>query len=97
MSHSYRWHDVTLTHRTRCAVCNAELLGLARSESRPNGKGVSFVCVGHPLPADVTHPRFSMRKNLDAVMASTVPCSFCHASGFVGTSLCQECRGYGRV
>lgn len=23
------------------------------------------------------------------------PCSFCHATGFVGTSLCQECTGTG--
>lgn len=24
------------------------------------------------------------------------PCSFCHATGYVGTNLCQECRGSGQ-
>ena len=25
------------------------------------------------------------------------PCSFCHATGFVGTNVCQECRGLGSL
>jgi hypothetical protein len=39
--------------------------------------------------------RARMAKGFSVENTPSVPCSFCHATGFVGTCLCQECKGKG--
>lgn len=51
---------------------------------------------GEPMAEEaMSEARMAKLSGVSDETTPSAPCSFCHATGFVGTNICQECRSRG--